>query len=724
MGIELSSFVRNGEQQQFQIAFDMAPAPALMLDCDLRILACNAAYERCAHINRAAMLGRNVLDVFPGSDDRQSMLARGSFDRVAKTLKPHHIPHVRYAITGPDGTGLDERHWAISNFPLLLDDGTLSGILHCPTDITELTVLRQANQSIQDSGLDQIAKDDIQRWTRSVQDMLQSEKERLRQLFQQAPGFICVLKGPEHIFEMANDAYHQLIGHLDIVGLRVVDVLPELVAQGIMDKLDAVYKTGVPFIGRAMPVEFQGIVDGSLEQRYLDFIYQPIRDDAGKVTGIFTQGNDVTEAFTLAQHVTYQAAHDSLTGLYNRREFNRQTQTGEKQGSHALLYMDLDQFKIVNDRCGHAAGDQLLIKVATALQSRCEQDDLLARLGGDEFALVRRNCSQEDAVALANRLREAVKETDFVWQGQRYGVTLSIGVVNFGDEEGLAFESALGLADAACFLAKEKGRNRVQVSLATDEEVRRQQSDMDNVTRLKEAMREDRVILHTQRIVGLQPGQDQPQSFYEVLARLTDSDGTMINPSGFIPAAERFGMIEDLDHHIVCKTFAHLQAQASRQQDQACYFVNLSSITLSAPGFQSLIENAFAKYPAVRSSQICFEVTETAAMSNIDRTAEAMRGLIDMGFRFALDDFGSGMASFAYLSRLPVQFVKIDGEFVKAILDRPANGVIVEAVAKVARAMNMQTIAESVEYEELIPHLKSMGIDYAQGYALQHPVPI
>jgi EAL domain-containing protein (putative c-di-GMP-specific phosphodiesterase class I) len=317
-----------------------------------------------------------------------------------------------------------------------------------------------------------------------------------------------------------------------------------------------------------------------------------------------------------------------------------------------------------------------------------------------------------------------VKDIIFIEQGNRYSVTLSVGIVNFGEPEQLTFEAALGLADAACFLAKEKGRNRVQVSLASDEEVRQQHQAMDNVTRLKEAMRQDRVILYVQRIVGLQPDGDPGPVFYEVLARLRDLSGAIIAPSGFIPAAERFGIVEELDRHIVCKTFAHLQAQSPERRDGTCYFINLSGITLSAPGFLIFIEKTLSAYPSVRSSQICFEVTETAALSNVYRTAEAMRQLITMGFKFALDDFGSGMASFAYLSQLPVQFVKIDGEFVKAILSQPAGGIIVEAVAKVARTMDISTIAESVEFAELIPKLKSIGIDYAQGYALHQPEPI
>lgn len=551
------------------------------------------------------------------------------------------------------------------------------------------------------------------------------EKERLRQLFQQAPGFVCVLQGAHHVFELANDAYYQLVGHREIIGHRLADVLPEVIEQGFLDKLDTVYATGQPFIGRAMPIELQRVAGSELEQRYIDLIYQPILDDSGNVTGIFAQGNDVTEAYTLAQEVTYQAAHDSLTGLCNRREFGRRTQDMTGPGSHSLLYMDIDHLKIVNDRCGHAAGDSLLVQVAAALLSQCDEDhDLLALLGGDEFALVRPDCSLEDAVALAHRLCRSVKDINFVWQGKRYGVTLSVGVVNFGEEATVPFESALGLADAACFLAKEKGPNRVQVSSATDAEVRQQQQDMDDVTRLREAMRQDRIVLHVQKIIALQPGPDQPGAFHEVLARLQDSDGIMIPPGSFIPAAERFGLIEELDRHIVCKVFAHLQTQPTDHRDSTCYFVNLSGLTLSAQGFLGFIQGSLAAYPAVRSAQICFEITETAAIANVHRTADAMRSLIDMGFRFALDDFGSGMASFAYLSHLPVQFVKIDGEFVQAILKHPTGGIIVEAVCKVARAMNMKTIAESVEIDELIPRLRSMEVDYAQGFALHQPEPI
>ena len=540
-------------------------------------------------------------------------------------------------------------------------------------------------------------------------------------LFQQAPGFICILQGPQHVFALANDAYYQLVGHREIIGHVLAEVLPEVVSQGFLEKLDRVYRTGEPFIGRALPIQLQRVAGGELEQRFIDLIYQPIFDADQNVTGIFVQGNDVTDAHTLAQEIAYQAAHDSLTGLWNRRGFSRQTEAIEGPGPHALLYMDVDHFKIVNDRCGHAAGDSLLVEVTNALKSRCNGKGVLARLGGDEFALVRRDCDLQAAFQLAQELRAGVRELEFVWQGKRHSVTLSVGVAAFGAAPSAPFEIALGLADAACFLAKEKGRNRVQVAELTDDEVRQQQHDMDSVGRLKDAIAEERIALYAQRIDKLNPC--GKRTYYEVLARLRDPDGTIVPPIGFIPAAERFGLIGDLDRHIVEKVFAHLAGKQGAP-DTARLFVNLSAVTLSSPGFPGFMERTMAAYPVVSPSDVCFEVTETAAVTNIRRTAAAMADLREKGFEFALDDFGSGMASFSYLKQLPISFVKIDGEFTKGVASDSASAAIVGSVAKVARSMGVRTIAESVECSELIPRLRKLGIDYVQGYAIQRPAPL
>ena len=709
-------------QEGFKIAFEEAPCPALLLDCNLTVLACNSAYENAVQKDRAVMLGRPIFDIFPGSDDQQSEIMRDSYQRVMDSRRPHHISQIQYSVAA-QGTH-EDRYWTVSNTPLFDSDDVLRGILHCAADVTELVQQDHQDPGSLDVALMAGQQATTQRWTRNIQNILQSEIQRLQQLFKQAPGFICVLQGPNHVFELANDAYYQLAGHRTIIGHPFSKVMPEVIEQGFLAKLDSVYATGTPFVGRAMPIKLQREAGSELEQRFIDLIYQPIFDANRAVSGIFLQGNDVTEAYELGQEIAYQAAHDALTGLINRREFTARTEHIAGPGPHALLYMDIDHFKIINDRRGHAAGNGLLIQVANLLTSTCASDDLLARFGGDEFVLVRPDCGPDDALEWANRLCAAIENIDFMWQDRRYGVTVSVGVAFAGDPEGLSFESALAQADAACFLAKEKGRNRVQVSLPSDEEIRQQQQDMDSVTRLKDAMREDRVLLYAQRIVPFHAGADHQEVFCEVLARIQDLDGTVVLPGAFIPAAERFGLIEELDRHIVRKTFAHIQAQSTQPGETPCYFINLSGITLSAPGFLAFVEASLEAYPLVRSSRICFEVTETAALSNVKRTADAMRRLIAMGFQFALDDFGSGMASFTYLRHLPVHYVKIDGEFVKAILDQPASAIIVEAVIKVAQTMNMRTIAESVESEALIPLLKSLNIDYAPGFALHKPAPL
>lgn len=410
-----------------------------------------------------------------------------------------------------------------------------------------------------------------------------------------------------------------------------------------------------------------------------------------------------------------------MTGLLNRREFSKLTEHIEGPGPHALLYMDLDHFKIVNDRCGHAAGDSLLREVAVVLRALSGEDAILARLGGDEFALLRPNCNADMAVALAQELRAAVRSIDFVWRGRRYGVTLSVGVASFQQPDGISFETALGLADAACFLAKEHGRDRVKLALPSDEDVWTQLSDMDNVTRLKEAIRDDRIVLYGQRIYPLNDGDKEATRSFEVLSRLRDLDGTLIPPAGFIPAAERFGLIEELDRHIIATAFAHLAGLDSKTRKSVCYFLNLSGVTLSSASFPGFIEKLLVAHPDVLASQICFEVTETAALSDTRRSADAMRRLSDFGFRFALDDFGSGMASFSYLQQLPVKYVKIDGEFIKDVQTNPANAIIVEAVAKLAKCMNIQAVAECIESCELLPVLRSLGIQYGQGFALRAP---
>lgn len=551
------------------------------------------------------------------------------------------------------------------------------------------------------------------------------EGARLQQLFQQAPGFICVLCGPKHVYELANDAYYQLIGHREVIGCALADVLPELLEQGYLDRLDHVFTTGEPFIGRALPIQLQRAPGALLEQRYIDLVYQPVYGHANQISGVFVQGHDVTETHQLAQKISYQAAHDSLTGLYNRREFARQVQELETlAGPHALLYMDLDHFKIINERHGHAAGDALLLQVVHVLRQHIDSRDVLARLGGDEFAMILPVCPEAEALAKAQLLSDRIRNMSFAWNARRYSVTLSSGLSAFGTPQLPAFAQALSQADAACYLAKEKGRDRIQISHPDDEDINRQRHDMDWAARIKECLQEDCVVLYGQRIAPLQANHADAPELVEVLARLRDAQGNLILPTTFIPAAERFGLICRLDQHIIRKAFSLLQRLPAQRRDRTRYFINISGITLGTPDLPAFLKQLLLEHSNVQPGHICLEITETAAISSVPHTIGAIRELTDLGFQFALDDFGSGMSSFAYLDQLPVQYVKIDGEFIKGITSRKAGAVIVEAVSKIARTLGILTIAESIESLELLPQLQELGIDYGQGFALHRPEPL
>ncbi|MDF2095800.1 sensor domain-containing protein [Aquibaculum arenosum] len=727
------------DPDSYQQVFDRAPNAAVILSPDLTILDCNQAYEAAGGITRDQLISRPLFSTFPGHGSPDEKILRDSFAYVIAQRRPHHIPLLHYPVmmaNPPDQAHIQDRYWMISNLPLLNDEGELWAILHQPTDITELAQQQEIQPPIeakeQTSGVggDEIeqmesssaAGTSLEHWARNVQRILSAERQRLQQLFQQAPGFVCVLRGPEHIYELANDAYYQLIGHRRIIGHPLAQVLPEVVGQGFLAKLDRVFTTGEPFIGRAVPIKLQRVAGGGLEQRYTDLIYQPIRELEGAISGIFVQGHDVTEAHELAQEVSYQAAHDSLTGLSNRRGLAQAIINIEQHpGPHALLYMDLDHFKIVNDRCGHAAGDALLQQVATLLRRSVGEKVLLARLGGDEFALVLRLSDEAGALNLAQRLCREVRELDFFWEGQRYGVTISIGLVLFGRDHGLTYAEALSLADAACFLAKEKGRNRIQFSKPSDIDISRQQRDMDWNKRLQDALREDRIVLFAQSIVQLQTDQTDGIRRWEVLVRLLDAEGHLVPPGSFVPAAERFGLITQLDAYVLRRIFALIAQMQPQARSRVRYSVNLSGLTLGSADFLTLIDDLLAAFPQVQPEQICFEVTETAAIYNLQQTATVMQSLVDRGFRFALDDFGSGMASFSYLKQLPVHAVKMDGALIERSLTSSTDALIVESITRIAHNMGISVVAESVASTEALNHLRALGVDFGQGFHLHPP---
>ena len=456
-------------------------------------------------------------------------------------------------------------------------------------------------------------------------------------------------------------------------------------------------------------------------------IAAPIRDREGRVAGAVMVFHDVSRERRMKRLLSYQAAHDALTGLINRREFENRLAAAlasareDPEQSHALLFLDLDQFKLVNDTCGHAAGDQLLRRVTGLLQTRVRASDVIARLGGDEFGILFQRCSNETALRLADGLRQAIRDYRFVWEGNSMRIGASIGIVEMTSKtESIA--ALFAAADLACYSAKDGGRNRVQLYDPNSTTARERQTHW--VTRLTSAKDQGRLHLVFQPIMPVAAGPDR-RPHYELLLRLTDEDGREILPGEFIPAAERHNIMPALDRWVVEQALAELVPSRRNGVHVAPYTlaVNLSGAALTDQCFiESLLVQLEEHEPT--PGVLCFEITETAAITNLANATHIMRELASRGCLLALDDFGSGLSSFHYLRNLPVHYLKIDGQFVQDVADDPVDRSLVQAIVQVGRAMGIETIAERVESQQVLDALESIGVGYAQGWLLGRPAPI
>ena len=436
---------------------------------------------------------------------------------------------------------------------------------------------------------------------------------------------------------------------------------------------------------------------------------------------------DTTEARLLSEQLSYEARHDPLTGLYNRREFELRLQRAidsimtDKAVRHTICYIDLDQFKVVNDNCGHVGGDELLRQLATVLKKRIRAGDVVARLGGDEFGVLLENCSADFSVRVAEDIRNCISEFRFPWDDKSYSIGASIGVVTIDD----MVESPSDVmrdADMACYAAKDGGRNRIHVSRPDDEQLAQRHGEMQWVIKIKRALEQDRFRLFAQPIVPLDESESEGLHF-EVLIRLLDEHGDIVPPGAFLPAAERYNISSNIDRWVVQKTLQWLQERPDHLNELAVCAINLSGQTLGDKLMLNEIMADLSEY-SVPEHKICFEITETAAIANLQIAQEFINTLKSRGCQFALDDFGSGLSSFAYLKNLPVDYLKIDGAFVRNVAEDPVNLAIVRSINDVARVMGKKTVAEFVENKAIIEKLREIGVDYAQGYGIGKPVPI
>ncbi|MET0066707.1 MAG: EAL domain-containing protein [Candidatus Thiodiazotropha sp.] len=452
-----------------------------------------------------------------------------------------------------------------------------------------------------------------------------------------------------------------------------------------------------------------------------------LRDKSGNHEGTVLVFKDTSQSRKMAAQLSWQSSHDPVTRLFNRAEFDRHLsqlldQVGDNGECHCLLYLDVDRFIVVNDNCGHAAGDELLRQLAGLMKRSIRSSDMLARLGGDEFGILLSQCTQESAQRIAESIRCSVQGFSFSWGEKSFPQTVSIGMVPINDRNA-SVQQVLSFADMACITAKEEGRNKIHVYHPLESSAAKRHGEAQWVTRIRHALDTDLFTLHVQPITPLHPG-DGGGEHVEVLIRLSDQEGGLIAPGVFIPAAERFGLMPAVDRWVVDRVMCFIADHRQECRDsRRRFFVNLSGLSVCDEEFlQWLLERIQSQ--RIPRGMLCFELTETAAISNLTSAEHFMRSLQRIGCEFALDDFGSGLSSFAYLKHLPVEYLKIDGAFVKDMLENDIDESMVDAINHIGHVMGLATIAEFVESAQIRDRLMALGVDLAQGYAICRPFPI
>lgn len=464
--------------------------------------------------------------------------------------------------------------------------------------------------------------------------------------------------------------------------------------------------------------------DGS--EHVIEISAAPILTREGETAGVVVVCHNVTDARAMNARLIHQASHDALTGLHNRAVFEEMLTKALAQardGEHlsTLLYLDLDQFKVINDSCSHLAGDELLRQIGKLVEGVARKTDTVARLGGDEFGVLLTNCSVDDAQRIAFNLADSLHEFRFHWHDKLFNVTASIGLVGI-DAMTADLPSILSAADTACFIAKDRGRNQIAVFEPENAEIISRHGEMNWVSRITQGLQENRFALYFQKITHIDQSKHSGEHF-ELLLRLIENDGRIVPPMAFIPAAERYNLMPAVDRWVIATFFEYAARRPLIQGVGDTFAINLSGTSINDPSFLGYVIKQFERTGASPRS-ICFEITETAAISNLTRATEFMTALKKIGCRFSLDDFGSGLSSFGYLKNLPVDFLKIDGSFVKGILNDRVDRAMVDAINRVGHIIGIQTIAEFVDNDKVLEELRHIGVDFAQGYGVHQPEPL
>ncbi len=655
---------------------------------DYVFLACNAAYTAMTGLRPEAIVGKRVTEVLPGTENDPADWI-GVFGAVALTGRSVHLENFSEAI----GRWYDVVAYrpAPNLFAVLIQDVTESRKM-----VAELAAQHERlSVTLRSIGDGVIATDEHGRI------------EYLNPVAERLTGW--------PLAEAAGRALAQVF--------RVVD---ETSRQPAVDPAAALLAQQPRAEARDPRLQESSILvarDG--REIYVSDSAAPIRDNTGRIRGVVLVFHDISEQRELAREMSYRASHDALTGLPNRPEFDsclqRELASAHDTGAvHTLLYIDLDQFKIVNDACGHSVGDELLRQIAALLRRCVRTGDTLARLGGDEFGVILSHCEAEPAHDIAQSICEQIDAFRFVHEGRRYRIGSSIGIVPL-DRRWPSAAAILQAADVACYTAKELGRNRVHAYADSEGAALASQGLMRWATRLQEAIEENRFVLFCQRIAALRP--DAGAAHYEILVRMIDEHGALVLPGAFMPAAERYQLVGRIDRWVLHNVLDWLREHDASLDAVGMLAINLSGHSIGDRGFHRYAEDILRE-SGVDGRRICFEVTETATIANMGDATRFFAAMRALGCRFALDDFGSGLSSFGYLKTLPVDFLKIDGQFVRDAHADALDQATVRCIRDLARVVGKQTIAEWVESAEVLALMRAMDIDFAQGYAVHRPEPI
>ena len=690
-------------QQLLKLFVHYAPAAIAMLDREMRYLLVSDRWISDYRLEGKEIIGRTHYEVFPEIPERWRQDHQDCLTGKTEVLKSEEDSFVRH-----DGS-VDWLRWELH--PWHDTEGNIGGLLMFSEIITERKLLEQK---------------------------LFIEKE-LAQVTLESIGDAVITTDASGKVRYINPVAERMTGWstLEAKGKSSDEILQTIdrsTREPVANPVDLVLQENC-----ICQLDNDTLLIARDDTEYaVENSAAPIHDSQGKPIGVVVVFHDVTQSRKLAEELSWQANHDSLTGLYNRRKFEEQVASAiadarENETCHALCCLDLDRFKIVNDTCGHVAGDELLKQITKLLKQRIRESDIFARLGGDEFALLLTRCPIEIARKIANQLRQLVQDFYFTWEDKIFKIGVSIGLVAI-DSTTTNLSNLLSTADAACYAAKEKGRNCVHLYHDRDTVVAQQRGERQWIEKLNRALEKNLFCLYAQKIVSIDD--NYVQNHYEILLRLidethceTDLPPKLIAPGAFLPAAERYNLMPAIDRWVIKTFLTSYEAYCQFRHKQGLppstnlYTINLSGASINNSDFGTFLQKQFAWYK-IPPETICFEITETIAISNLDNAVNLIEQLKNLGCSIALDDFGSGMSSLTYLKNLPVDYLKIDGSFVKNLASDRIDYATVECFNHISQIMNIKTIAEFVEDDIILQNLKQIGVNYAQGYGIERPQPL